>query len=418
MKFHQILFVLVLPLLVESSYLRTNQRKRKETSSDEAPKSKLGRLSVNEAESSEFIDTSSCDNLHQRKRKENPSDKYSKQKVARISTDSAESSGFIDAVSGDLEPKPNVASHNNSVSLIKTPDVVLFLIYSYLKCPYSSLPFVCNAFNESLKNYPLDMHFKSITSMNFDGPLKPSTDLARLMKLDRTYLNEKFDLLLSVRRSYFSLKSSLLAIKTVQNIFRTIDEVRRGYEVDKIVLEIMRDECFESFLAILHQFPALKFNNLETNFVCKFLKFIKNDNSTFIDNVHRLLRAYAHPDMFLKHLFSLPNLPDFATIFTSIVQTSSNINEDFIFKTIGESFSLINHDDLTKKEIQSIQERNERYILEYSRGKCSDFGPEFAGLCSDMISPDFTDRILTHEFVKNMFFLSTASQKISMKLKL
>ena len=194
----KILLVLIFPLLVSSSNL-----KRRGNPSDEASESKIAHISEDEAEISGFTDTSSCDNLNQRKkRKENPSYEYSEQKVARISADSAKSSGFIDTFSGNLEPKPSLASHNNSVTFIKTPDVVLFLIYSYFKCPYSSLPFVCKAFNESLKNYPLDMHFKSITSMNFVAPLKPSKELARLLTLDRSYLNEKLDQFLEVSFHY------------------------------------------------------------------------------------------------------------------------------------------------------------------------------------------------------------------------
>ena len=164
----------------------------------------------------------------------------------------------------------------------------------------------------------------------------------------------------------------------------------------------MREEYFESFLAILHQFPALKFNYLGTYFVCKFLKFIQTDSSTFIDNLRRLLQAHEDPSLFLSHLFSIPNVPDFDSIFDSIVRSNPNVNDLFIFQSIGESFSYINFDDLTVEEIQSIQQRNRRYILEYYRRRTSEFGPEFAHLCYNMSSPDYEDTLLTDEFLGKM----------------
>ena len=401
MNFFKILLVLIFPLLVSSSNL-----KRKENPSDEAPKSKIARLSVDEAEISGVTDIASCDNLNQRKRKENPSDEYPEQKVARISADEAEISDVIDAFSSDLEPKPNLASHNDSVSLFKTPEVLLFMIYSYLKCPYSSLPFVCKAFNESLKKYPLAMHLNSITSMSFAGPLKPSKDLARLLTLDRSYLNEKLDQFLEIGTYYtYNLKLNYppLACQVVGFSLKKKDTFQQTLDISRIAAEIMQEGYLESFLAILHQFPDLKLKNLRID-VAKFLKFIRTDNSTFIDNLHRLIQVQENTSPFLPYLFSIPNVPnsEFDKIFNSIVLSNPNLSINFIFKSIGGSFSLINFDDLSKEEIQSIQERNERYILEYSRRKSSDFGPEFAHLCCNMVSSDYKDTLLTREFLDKM----------------
>ena len=79
------------------------------------------------------------------------------------------------------------------------------------------------------------------------------------------------------------------------------------------------------------------------------------------------------------------------------------------FQSIGESFSFINPlMIIPEDEIQSIQQRNRQYIEEYERRWNFKFGPEFARLCSDMISPDYTDTKLIDEFlVNNGWFVNT-----------
>ena len=54
------------------------------------------------------------------------------------------------------------------------------------------------------------------------------------------------------------------------------------------------EELFESFLRFLHDYPELKLDHLEASFVCKFLKFIMADGSTFADNLRRLSNAYEY----------------------------------------------------------------------------------------------------------------------------
>ena len=172
--------------------------------------------------------------------------------------------------------------------------------------------------------------------------------------------------------------------------------------LNHIANEIMREKRFESFLKFLHDHPELKLNHLEASFVCKFLKFIMADGSTFADNLRRLSNAYDYRPSFLPHLFSIPNAPGFDNMFLEIVKSVPNVSNDFIFQSIGESFSFINPDDYSEDEIQSIQQRNRQYIEDYERRETSKFGPEFARLCSDMISSDYTDTELTDEFLTTM----------------
>ena len=172
--------------------------------------------------------------------------------------------------------------------------------------------------------------------------------------------------------------------------------------LNRIAQEIMQEKRFESFLKFLHDYPKLKLYHLEASFVCKFLKFIMADGSTFADNLLRLSQAYEDRLSFLPHLFSIPNAPGFDKMFLEIVESVPNVSNDFIFQSIGESFSFINPDDYSEDEIQSIQQRNRQYIEEYERRETSEFGPEFARLCSDMISPDFKDTKLTRKFLKKM----------------
>ena len=361
MNFLQILIIFVLPILVISSDLNGSQNKRKE----------------------------------------NPSDEYYENKFVRISGDTSESYLMV-----EVDKVENNESQN-SFPIFKLPDVLLFQIYSYLKCPYAGLPLVCKNFSNSLKNYPIDLHMKSITSMDIKVPLKPSKDLARLMMVNRVYLNENLDQFLSTatKNLYFSLKTPFFAIQTVGYILRKFSGFKREHELDLVAFEMLNNEFFESFLTILHTFPNTKFQSFETHFVCKFLKFIWTDRSTFTENLHLLIQAYAYPFMFLMHLFSIPNIPDFDTIFNAILQSSLNfveINDVYILLIIADSFSQISHDDLTDEEIQSIQERNEQYIYKYSGGPDFDFLHEFVRLCSDMISPSYTDLKLAHEFLERM----------------
>ena len=301
---------------------------------------------------SPLLVSSSNFNDNPRKRQENPSDEYPEAKITRLSGDETES----------LKPRETSEFGPSSSNL------------AAIQRKRKENPSNEESGNKKARR----TDFKAIRSIYIDTPFN-GNDLIFEPNLARDMM-------------IFGPNTPIAFIEHIQE----------KSALKHIADEIMQEELFESFLRFLHDYPELKLDHLEASFVCKFLKFIMADGSTFADNLRRLSNAYEYRPSFLPHLFSIPNDPGFDNMFLEIVKSVPNVSNDFIFQSIGESFSFINPDDYSEDEIQSIQQRNRQYIEEYERRETSEFGPEFARLCSDMISPDYKETKLTRKFLKKM----------------
>ena len=172
-------------------------------------------------------------------------------------------------------------AHNQSCPILKLPEEMRILIYSYLRCPIRIYPEFVQPFNESMKNYPLDLHFSFISSIQNTIPLKPSKDIAKLMKLDNKFLNEGFDQLLSARTSYFTLDSPLFVGQMVRFIYKIFLGLQQVTEFDKLANEMTRSKYFESYLTFLKLVPDYKYRFYDIDFVFGFIKFLKKTKARF-----------------------------------------------------------------------------------------------------------------------------------------
>ena len=374
MNFQQILIIFFLPYLVSSSEIvkRNVIRKRKADIITDSPIAKVSKRTENVyVKQVEAMNT--CEDMLIY-----PVDELDEQDTIR---------------------NAQIAAHNQSCPILKLPEELNILIYSYLRCPYSNLPSVCRLFNENMKKYPLNLHFSFISSIKNTIPLKPSKDLARLMKLDNKFFNEDLDQLLSVRTSYFSLDSPLLTAQVVKFMQRTFESDNLNPQLDKLAHEMLDNNHFDSFLVFLKLLPNYKIHYYQHDF-CKFLKFLKNDESTFLSNVEILVKSVYFPDAVLKSVFSLPDIADLGSILSCM--DLGYISKAFMLKSIAESFSLLDFNVLTDDQIEFIQERNGKYINQYSNENASTFMINFAKFCSELISPNCKDKIFKKEFFEKL----------------
>ena len=386
MNFQQILIIFFFPYLVSSSETvkRKVIRKRKADSLVEGSVTKVSKCSDDVSK-----DIQTNEGLQ----------------VEPMGT--CEIAGTANVYEQDTIRNAQIAAHNQGRPILKLPEELRILIYSYLKCPYSNLPRVCTLFNESMKKYSLDLHFRLISSIKNTIPLKPSKDLARLMKLDNKFLNEGFDQLLSARTSYFTLDSPLFVGQMVRFIYKIFLGLQQVTEFDKLANEMTRSKYFESYLTFLKLVPDYKYRFYDIDFVFGFIKFLKQDESTFLSNLDLLAKSFHFPIVFLKHLFSLPDISDLESI-VSYMDLNS-IDRNVMIKSIAESFSLLDFENLTAEQIKFIQERNSRYIDQYSNENASEFIVSFAKLCSELASPDYKDCCLPDEFFHKLVAYVNAS---------
>ena len=79
-------------------------------------------------------------------------------------------------------------------------------------------------------------------------------------------------------------------------------------------------------------------------------------------------------------------------MFLEIVKSVPNVSNDFIFPKYWQSpFHLSTLMIIRKMKFNQSNKEIDSTFEEYERRETSEFGPEFARLCSDMISPDYKE---------------------------